>query len=196
MVTEIPTLSTDRLVLRPFSPADAPDVQRLAGAREVADTTLGIPHPYPDGAAEGWIATHRESAASGTFYTFAIARKEDGALVGAIRLTVNQTHNKAELGYWIGVPFWRNGYATEAACKAVEFGFEMVGLNRVFARCFTRNPASARVMQKGRDAVRGNRQAGRNEVGRLRGPRDVCDCALGQHRGQCCRPVMHGIPAV
>ena len=57
-MSEQPILRTQRLVLRPFVVDDALGVQVLAGAREIADTTLHIPHPYPAGAAEQWIATH------------------------------------------------------------------------------------------------------------------------------------------
>jgi hypothetical protein len=53
-----PTLETPRLVLRPFTLEDAPAVQRLAGAKEVAATMLAVPHPYEDGIAEQWISTH------------------------------------------------------------------------------------------------------------------------------------------
>lgn len=53
----IPILRTRRLVLRSFSLDDAPEVERLAGAREVAATT-SLPHPYPEGAAQEWIGTH------------------------------------------------------------------------------------------------------------------------------------------
>ena len=119
-------------------------MQRLAGAREVAATTLAIPHPYPDGAAEEWISGHegRDDA------TFAIERREDGALVGAIGLRMERAHDRAELGYWIGVPYWGHGYATEAARAVVRYGFETEGLNRIFAFHFVSNPASGRVLEK------------------------------------------------
>lgn len=59
METPHPTLRTGRLVLRTFALEDAPSVQKLSGAREIARTTRPIPHPYPDGEAERWISTHR-----------------------------------------------------------------------------------------------------------------------------------------
>jgi RimJ/RimL family protein N-acetyltransferase len=143
-----PTLTTERLLLRPFDLADAPAVQRLAGERTIADTRLAIPHPYPDGAAEEWIATHVPSYAAGTQAAFAITLRAGGALVGSIGLMISPVHARAELGYWIGVPYWRRGYATEAGRAVVRFGFEQVGLHRIQAHHFTRNPASGRVLEK------------------------------------------------
>src|SRR6476620_2727177 len=67
-----PTLETPRLTLRPFVPEDGPTVERLAGAREVAETTLTIPHPYPPGGGAMWIATHASGWESGTTVTFAM----------------------------------------------------------------------------------------------------------------------------
>jgi ribosomal-protein-alanine N-acetyltransferase len=142
-----PTWTSDRLVLRPFAMTDAPDVQRLAGDRAVASTTLNIPHPYEDGAAEAWIASHQEGFDSGKQVTIAITLR-DGTLIGAIGLHVNQEHRRAELGYWIGKPYWGNGYCTEAAEAVLRYGFETLGLNRIHARHLARNPASGRVMQK------------------------------------------------
>ena len=142
-----PSLTTSRLVLRPFVIGDAATIQRLAGAREVADTTLSVPHPYEDGMAEAWIATHAPAFARGEMATFAVTGSAAG-LIGAISLRIEQAHRRAELGYWIGVPHWGRGYATEAAKAIIRYGFEHLELNRIHACHLTRNPASGRVMIK------------------------------------------------
>ena len=143
-----PTLPTPRLTLRPFTTDDAFDVERLAGAREIADTTLNIPHPYPHGGAAQWIALHGPAWTEGASATFAIVANETGKLVGAIGLMIKREHRRAELGYWIAKESWNCGYATEASQAIIDFGFATLGLHRIQARHLVRNPASGRVMQK------------------------------------------------
>jgi RimJ/RimL family protein N-acetyltransferase len=140
----VPVLRTRRLTLRPFSAADAPAVQAFASAREIALNTLLIPHPYPDGAAAAWIATHSADFENDRIHHFAI---DDGQLTGTIGLVMKE-QGIAEIGYWIAVPYWGRGYATEAAAEVVRYGFEERNLQRVFACHFTRNPASGRVLRK------------------------------------------------
>ena len=72
----------------------------------------------------------------------------DDTLVGAVGLKLEEDTGIAELGYWIGVPYWGNGYATEAAETLLDFGFDTLALERIWARAFVRNPASSRVLQK------------------------------------------------
>jgi len=144
----MPTLRTPRLVLRPFRPDDAPAVQRLAGERDVAASTLTVPHPYPDGAAGEWIATHVTAWAEQRVLTLAVTTSGDDALVGAVGLALAMADRRAELGYWIGIPWWNLGYATEASRAMIDFGFTSLGLHRIMARHMARNPASGRVMQK------------------------------------------------
>lgn len=145
----IPTLETDRLRLRPFTAADAAEVQRLAGDRAIADTTLNIPHPYEDGAAEAWIGTHEEQFASGRGANFAIALRSDGRLLGSISLMgIDALHGHAELGYWIGKDHWGQGYCTEAGRAVLRYAFGTLGLHRVHAHHLVRNPASGRVLRK------------------------------------------------
>jgi RimJ/RimL family protein N-acetyltransferase len=147
-MNEQPILETPRLRLRPFDPADAPEVRRLAGHREIARFTLTVPHPYPEGAAEEWIASHPAAWAGGRAISCAIERRSDGRLVGAVGLTIDRESDRAELGYWIGPEYFGNGYATEAAGELVRFAFDTLRLHRVVARHFGSNPASGRVMQK------------------------------------------------
>ncbi len=144
-----PRLITPRLVLRPFEPSDAPVVERLAGRHEVAETTLTIPHPYPVGSGVEWIATHAGAWERGERLALAICPSErPDDLLGAISLRLSSTHRHGEIGYWIGVDSWGQGYATEAARSVIGYGFEELGLHRIEGRHFTRNPASGRVMQK------------------------------------------------
>lgn len=142
----LPTLCTARLVLRPFTLADAAEVQRLAGDIEVASTTATIPHPYLDGMAEGWISTLAGMFARGEALTLAVT--EHDRPVGAMTLRLEPHQRRAELGYWVGRPSWGRGIATEAAAAIVNFGFAELKLHRIYASYFTRNPASARVMEK------------------------------------------------
>jgi len=147
-MTEQPYLQTDRLILRPFSLDDAPTVQKLAGDKDIASTTLNIPHPYEDGMAEQWISTHKERFVKGELSNFAITLRSGGGLIGAVGLVINLLHERAELGYWIGKPYWNKGYCTEAAREVLRYGFEQLKLNRIHASFFTKNQSSGRVMEK------------------------------------------------
>lgn len=139
---------TERLILRPFTLDDAKDVQSLAGKKGIADTTLFIPHPYPDGAAEEWIGTHTTKFLNKEEVIFAITLKENFKLIGAIGLVINKMFNNAEAGYWIGVQYWGNGYCTEALKAIINYGFGTLQLNKIHAHHMTTNPASGRVMLK------------------------------------------------
>ena len=145
---EPPSLHTDRLFLRPFTLADAPELQRLIGAREVASTTLNVPHPYEDGMAEHWISAQKFKFDEGQGLSFAITLRDRPGLIGGIGLNLTPSHHHGELAYWIGVPFWSRGYCTEAAAAVVRYGFDVVKLHRIHAAHMTRNPASGRIMQK------------------------------------------------
>ena len=143
-----PILNTKRLILRPFTPADAPELQRLANAPEIAATTMHIPHPYPDGMAQEWIKAHPEMFEAGEGVVFAVVLRREAALVGCVGLGCDPENQNAELGYWIAVPYWNRGYATEAARMVMAFGFAYFGLHRIKASYFGSNPASGRVMEK------------------------------------------------
>jgi [ribosomal protein S5]-alanine N-acetyltransferase len=141
-------LLTDRLTLRPYEFSDIPALMPLIGAREVAATTLRIPHPYTESHAREFIAATQEDFSSSNELRLAIVVRESDALCGGVGLRIEPDHRRAELGYWIGVPYWGNGYATEAASAMVKYGFETLKLQRIFASHVIHNPASGRILRK------------------------------------------------
>ena len=139
-----PTLETPRLKLRPYTEADIPELLPLIGTREVAATTLRIAHPYTEQDAQAFL----ELAKDPDKLWVAITLRSDGRQIGGIGLRVEKQHQHAELGYWLGVPFWGHGYATEAAADILRYGFETLALHRIFASHFKQNPASGRILKK------------------------------------------------
>ena len=130
-----PTLKTERLILRPFSISDAESVQALAGDRKIYETTLNVPHPYEDGMAEKWISSHLSQFYNGNGVNLAVTLRGTGDLIGAIGLGAAKAHKRAELGYWIGAPFWNKGYCTEASKEMIEYL-----LHRRFGPCARASP--------------------------------------------------------
>ena len=151
-----PKLGTERLVLREFTPEDAPELRQIAQAREVARAMLRHPHPYEEGTAEEWIAGLRPMFEGGVGTTFAVVLREGGTLLGTVSLytrapdgtVVLGEDGTGLLGFWFGVPYWNKGYATEAVAEVVRYGFEERGLQRIRANRFGSNAASGRVLRK------------------------------------------------
>ncbi|ULA62905.1 MAG: GNAT family N-acetyltransferase [Nitrospira sp.] len=142
-----PSLKTTSLLLRPFQPSDAPDIQRLAGAKEVAAGTF-LPHPYENGMAEQWIADRQQAHEDGTAISFAIALTDNPTFIGFIGLDIVQVHRHARLSYWLGIPYWNRGYGTEAVRAVLGYGFRQLNLHRIYSPHFQGNVASGRVLQK------------------------------------------------
>jgi ribosomal-protein-alanine N-acetyltransferase len=142
-------LETPRLLLRPLKLEDAPMVSKLAGRREIAHTTISIPHPYSEAQALDWISRHIGPRAANKEIVFAIMLRANVQLVGTIGLRdIDKEHSQAELGFWVAVEAWGKGYATEASSAVLRFGFEELQLNRIYAHHMVRNPASGRVLEK------------------------------------------------
>ena len=141
-------LESDRLRLRRFELGDAARLRELADHPEVAAATLNIVHPYTLADAQAFLRGVRVAWAGGRSLVFAVERKAEGELIGAVGLTLQPACDRAELGYWLGHAHWGQGYATEAARAVVCLGFDRLDLNRIFAACFAGNLASERVMQK------------------------------------------------
>lgn len=137
-------IETERLILRSLSEGDIPELVPLISDRRVAATTLRIPHPFCEQDARAFLG----SAAQKNELRLGIRLRDGDTFIGGMGLHPHPEHKRAELGYWIGVPYWGHGYATEAARATVKYGFEKCQLNRIFAGHFKHNPASGRVLSK------------------------------------------------
>ena len=140
------TLITERLVLRPVVREDAPMIEKYVSDCRIANKTLLIPHPYPEGAAAIWIDENLTKPSPGVL--FALTLKLGGDLVGVMALRVCDDKLRAETGFWLAPLFWGNGLCTEALQAVVDYGFRELDLQRIYAGHFLENPASGRVQQK------------------------------------------------
>ncbi|MGF1688014.1 GNAT family N-acetyltransferase [Photobacterium japonica] len=162
------SIESNRLLLRPFSPNDAERVAELAGDEVIAEMTANIPHPYAVSDAESWIGTHEALFLSGKGVVFAIVLKESFELIGAISFP-KLDNGLGVLGYWLGVSFWGNGYATEASKALISFSKEHYGLTTLQVMHLVENERSRSVIEK-----LGAKYVG-NEINRMQGRvREVC----------------------
>lgn len=145
-MNSFPELSTDRLLLRKVAAADIPRLMKYAGSKAISVNLLSVPHPYTEEDAIFWMNSVLQGFKSGERFVFAITLKESGGFIGAIGLHRNSRHDTAELGYWLGEPFWGKGLMKETVAAVLRFGFEELKLNKIYATHFTANPASGKVM--------------------------------------------------
>ena len=133
-------LESERLILRPVRPSDVPSMAVWLSDYDVAKNTSRVPHPYGEHDAEAFLA-----AAPRANHVFAIQRRDDGLFMGCTGLNPDDDH---EFGYWLGKPFWGQGYATEAAHRLVRHTFEELDQPQVHAGWFYDNPASGHILAK------------------------------------------------
>lgn len=145
-MNEVATLLTSRLVLRPLRADDAPHLVELAGNWNVARMTRRIPHPYLLEQAQEFIEQQRKAKIKGDEWTWAICLKDGLSLIGCIGVTFGEMD--AELGYWLGEPYWGQGYATEAGRAIVDHVFNQCELWEMNAVHLFQNQNSGRVLTK------------------------------------------------
>ncbi|HKK47270.1 MAG TPA: GNAT family N-acetyltransferase [Balneolaceae bacterium] len=143
-----PTLETERMQLRKPVAKDIPHIVNYAGNPKIEEMTLNIPHPYHEKDAISWINLAYEGFEDNSRYNFVMDLKPNKGIIGCIGLEINTRFNRAELGYWVAEPYWNQGYASEATKAILRFGFEKVGLHKIYASHYSKNPASGKVMIK------------------------------------------------
>jgi RimJ/RimL family protein N-acetyltransferase len=140
---ERPVLVTERLVMRAPRESDIPALVQLADNLHVAQMLARMPHPYGEAEARAFIAMAGQKQ-SGASYALTLAGT--GTFIGCAGLNVKD--RGLELGYWIGEPYWKRGYATEAAHALVDLAFRSTGIQVLHVSVRVINPASRRVIHK------------------------------------------------
>jgi len=135
------------LLLRLPQTEDVPFIASLIGDYDVAKNLSRVPHPYSEDDARGWVARAGEDRAKASDFPFAVTRKADRAYIGSCGLHLRDG-GLFEFGYWLGKPYWGQGYATEAAAAVCAFGFGELKATRLIAGFFHDNPASGHVLDK------------------------------------------------
>lgn len=136
---------TERLLLRPGWPEDAPALARAIAEEAIVRNLASAPWPYDLDHARAFLATERRPDEA----SFLVFRRTRGApqLIGSAGLG-RRPDGAIELGYWISRPNWGLGYATEAARAVVAIARDGLRLGRLHAGHFLDNPASGRVLEK------------------------------------------------
>ena len=135
-------LTTERLVLRAPLLTDVTSIATLANDLRIAAMTTRIPHPYSQSDAEEFIA--RATGDGEIVFAITLA---GGPLIGMCGID-RRPDESPEIGYWLGVPHWSNGYATEAARALVGHAFDDLAIDALEAGARIVNPASLRVLEK------------------------------------------------
>ena len=141
-----PMLTDGTITLKPLSPPDAEGFAALANNPNVSATMRdGFPYPYTLSHARAFIEAQQGSQPP---HVFGI--HYNGAIIGATGLhpQADVYRFSAELGYWIGQPYWGKGLTTRAVNLMVPYGFNTLQLNRIYADVYSSNPPSVRVLQK------------------------------------------------
>lgn len=146
--TQIPRLETDRLILRKILPIDASAMYSYSSSDEVTKYLLWYKHENLSYTQE-YIDYLQERYAVGDFYDWAILLRENEQMIGTCGFTnFDLLNNCAEIGYVLHPEHHGKGYATEAACRVIRFGFENLKLSRISAICMQENLPSLGVMRR------------------------------------------------
>ena len=144
--SHLPTLETERLILRPMRMRDAADLYSYAQDREVSRHVLWDAHRSLAQSREFLRAAIRQYR-RGQPSSFAITLRDGGRMIGTIGfMWINPDHRSGEVGYSLSRDYWNRGIMTEALRAVIDFGFNKLDLHRIEAQYETDNPASGRVM--------------------------------------------------
>lgn len=158
--SNIPTLSTERIIMRKITIDDVDDMYEYSKDSNVTKYLTWSPHADMVYTLE-YVNYLQSRYRSGDFYDWGVTLKESGKMIGTCGFTrFDYANNSAEIGYVLNPRFHGLGIATEVTARVIEFGFETLGLNRIECKFMIENAASRRVMEKNGMTFEGVRREG------------------------------------
>ena len=134
-------LETERLTLRQPTLVDVKAITRLANDRRIAENTRRLPHPYSQDHAVDFVRTMADTRDT------AFLIENNFAPIGMVGISWSE-NDAPELGYWLGVEHWGQGFATEAARAIIDYFFEEFDAEHLYAGARVTNPSSRNVLEK------------------------------------------------
>ncbi|MCC3418881.1 MULTISPECIES: GNAT family protein [unclassified Microcoleus] len=148
ILANIPTIETERLLLRKITLNDASDMFEYASNPEVSEYTMWSTHTSIEDT-KYFLKSLTKMYKRKELVDWGIVHKAEKKFIGTCGYVEwSMTHSRAEIGYALSARYWREGYMSEAVNAIIEFGFREMLLNRIVGRCEVNNIASARVMEK------------------------------------------------
>ncbi|VVM04680.1 GNAT family N-acetyltransferase [Methylacidimicrobium tartarophylax] len=141
-------LLLDRILLRPLEEGDKESVRAFAGDPEISRVTRSLTYPEDSEKASAWVDEHIAMTRNGQTVSAAILEKKHRRFVGAGILFLEPNHRRAEIGLWLGRPFWAQGYGPEACRGLIDYAFAVLQLKKVCAYCLASNLRSRHLIQK------------------------------------------------
>ena len=158
--SNLPSLETERLLLRPMCMSDDEDMYRYAQRQDVTEYLRWSPHPSISYTRD-YLSYIEERYALGEFYDWAVVEKESGRMIGTCGFaSLDSENDRGELGYVLNPDYHGKGYGTEAARRVLQFGFDVLHLHRIEAKFMQENRASLHVMEKLGMTLEGYRRDG------------------------------------
>ncbi|MEG4146751.1 GNAT family protein [Microcoleus sp. Pol12B5] len=148
ILAHLPTIETERLLLRKITLNDATDMFEYACNPEVSEYTMWSTHTSIEDT-KYFLKSITKMYKKRELVDWGIVHKAEKKFIGTCGFVEwSMTHSRAEIGYALSRRYWGEGYMSEAVNAVIEFGFREMFLNRIVARCEVNNIASARVMEK------------------------------------------------
>mgnify|MGYP001582301576 CR=1 FL=1 len=140
-------IKSKKFVLRSFKKGDEKSLQKNINDKDIYKYTLRIPYPYTMKDAKKWVNSYLKLKGKKKKTKIMFAIDINGEVAGVIGFDPIENH-KAEIGYWLAKKYWSQGIMTEAVELVTKFGFQRIKLKRITAPVFSKNKASARVLEK------------------------------------------------